>query len=156
MERPLVLVAAVIIGACSASNPSQRQFAEEQAKSQIGATSGWQLDPAVSRVELQGMRDRAYGYCQKEKPSDSACFVEQDISLFEYARSFAMVRIYRSERNPTFPYARGHKANPAAFERVKSYCQSIYEDHGSADARFLGACMMDGLGGDFFGIVAVD
>lgn len=102
------------------------------------------------------MRDRAYGYCHRQKPADASCPLNQDASLFYYARSFALIRIYRTERSePKSPYIVGHQADPAAFDKVKSYCRSIYEDHGASDARVLGPCMMDGLGGDFFGVAVV-
>jgi hypothetical protein len=156
MKWIIVALAAAAIGACSAGLPSGQQIAEAQAKSKVGPTSEWKVDPSVSRAELQDMRDRAYGYCYQEKASDEKCLVEQDLSLFEYARSFALIRIFHSERYPTFPYARGHQADPAAFERIRTYCRSIYEDHGRADARLLGPCMLDGLGGDFFGVASVD
>lgn len=101
------------------------------------------------------MRDRAYGFCIEEKPSAVACLIEQDHALYEYARAFALVRMFRDEQEPVFPYAVGHKLDLAAFDQARSYCRSIYEDHGARDARMLGPCLAVTVGADYFGIVHV-
>ena len=101
------------------------------------------------------MRDQAYRYCLSEKVSDQNCLGDQDVSLFGYANSFRVIRLFRQESKPTLPFAIGHMQDPTAFERVNRYCQSIYEDHGSRDARSLGPCMSAGVGADFFGVVPV-
>ena len=101
------------------------------------------------------MRDRAYDYCSTEKASDNSCADAQDESLFQYANTFRLIGIFRSEPDPTFAFAIGHKQDPAALDRIHRYCRSIYEDHGSRDARVLGPCMSAGVGADFFGVVGV-
>lgn len=52
-------------------------------------------------------------------------------------------------------FAAGHALRPNAFNEVRDYCWSVYVDNGSADARMLGPCLLDGVGGDFFGVVPV-
>jgi hypothetical protein len=101
------------------------------------------------------MRDRAYTFCLSKKPADKDCLNEQDWSLFEYANAFWLVREFRSETDPTSPFARGYQLNPSAFDRPRRYCLSVYEDAGSRDARSLGPCMAAATGGDFFGVVPV-
>jgi hypothetical protein len=129
--------------------------AELQAGAYFGATADWKLDPRLPQASVQEMRDRAYRYCLGRKAPDENCFREQDQSLFAFAKSFALVRTFRSEQEPTFPFAVAHQLEPAAFEGVRRYCQSVYEDAGSGDARSLGPCMSAAVGADFFGIVPV-
>ena len=151
MRRLFPIVAALLVASCGEG----REIADLQAKSVLGATAAWKLDPALPSSEVQEMRDRAYRYCLTVKGSDQRCFAEQDHSLFEYANSFRMVRIFRSEAKPTFPFAIAHKRDTAAFGRAESYCRSVYEDQGSRDARGLGPCMSAAVGADFFGVMPV-
>jgi hypothetical protein len=150
-----VALVSFVLSACGNGHSAGQQIADAQAKSFYGATAHWKLDPALARSEVQEMRDRAYGYCLREKPSEKDCFNEQDHSLFDYTNAFGLVRIFHSEAEPTFPYAVGHKQSRAAFERVRRYCRSVYEDAGSRDARSLGPCVSAGVGADFFGVVPV-
>lgn len=143
------------ITSCGPDRRDGSQLASLQAKSKLGVTTAWKLDPALSTSIIQGMRDRAYQFCSAEKPSDKSCPSEQDYSLFEYSNAFRLVRLFRSADGPSDPFAIGHKLDPAAFERAKRYCYSIYEDDGSRDARGLGPCMSAAVGADFFGIVPV-
>ncbi len=149
------ILAFAFLASCSGGEQDLRRHADAQAKSQLGPTASWMLDKAVSRSEIQGMRDRAYSFCADKKPPNPNCFDEQDHSLFEYARSFDTIRLFRAEQNPTFPFALGHKLDPNAFKRVHDYCRTVYTDHGSDDARMLGPCMIAGTGGDYFGVVQV-
>lgn len=148
----IVLSFAVAVAACGKSGPN---FASLQARSPLGPTSEWKLDPALRLADVQEMRNRAYGYCLSKKPSDQLCTAEEDHSLFEYANSFRTVRLFRSEDKPTFPFAVAHKQDASAFERARRYCNSVYEDQGSRDARSLGPCMSAAIGADFFGFVPV-
>lgn len=157
MGSPARLAAAIACLICSTAQAQAQveEVATRQERSQLGATEQWPLDPALSRSEIQLMRDRAYGFCMVEKASDEGCIDEQDHSLFHYVSSFALVRLFRAERRPTNPFAAGHIDDPSAFDGMQSYCYSIYSDHGARDARMLGPCMMARLGGDFFGVVSV-
>jgi len=140
---------------CGKGAPSAHEIASAEAKSTLGPIAKWKLDPGVNRTALQQMRDRAYVFCLTKKASDKNCTGEQDWSLFTYANAFYMVRQFRSESNPTFPFAKGHSSNPSAFELPRRYCMSVYVDAGSQDARSLGPCMSAATGGDYFGIVPV-
>ena len=155
MKVTSLIALALVLGACGNRQSDAEQIANLQAKSALGPTAGWKLDPALPQTKVQDMRDRAYRYCLNERASDQNCLGEQDHSLFAYANSFRLVRIFRSESEPTFPFAIAHKQDPAAFERVHQYCRSVYEDQGSSDARGLGPCMSAGIGADFFGVVPV-
>lgn len=141
---------------CSQKDAAPASFSEAQAKSRMGPVSAWKIDPALPRAELQNMRDRAYRYCVSAKAGDRQCFVEQDLSLFEFARSFAIARFLISEDSPANFYAEGLRSDPKAFRRAVAYCYSIYSDHGAADARMLGPCVSPAVGGNFFGIATVD
>lgn len=145
----------LVLTACGNGQPDAQRIADAQTRSFLGRTDQWKLDTALDRPRVQQMRDRSYSYCLSKRPSDEDCFNLQDHSLFEYANAFALVRIYRSEKNPAFPYARAHKETPAAFEQVYRYCRSVYDDAGARDARSLGPCMSAGVGADFFGVVPV-
>lgn len=153
MRRSLLIFAPFIVASCGANQVDDRQIADLQARSSLGATATWKLDAALPSSKVREMRDRAYRYCLTEKASDQSCFAEQDHSLFEYANSYRLVRIFRSEDKPTFPFAVAHKRDAAAFDRAESYCRSVYEDQGSRDARGLGPCMSAVVGADFFGVV---
>ena len=155
MRQLLLIVAPLVLASCGPDQSQLREIADLQAKSFLGATGSWKLDPALSSSKVQEMRDRAYRYCLSEKASDQGCLAAQDHSLFEYANSFRVVRIFRSEDKPTFPFAVAHKRDPAAFGRAETYCRSVYEDQGSRDARSLGPCMSAVVGADFFGVVPV-
>lgn len=155
MRATSLIALALVLSACGSRQTDAEQIANLQAKSAIGPTAKWQLDPALPQSQVQDMRDRAYRFCLNEKPADKRCLGEQDHSLFQYSNSFRLVRIFRSESKPTFPYAIAHKDDPAAFEHILQYCRSVYEDQGSSDARALGPCMSAGFGADFFGIVPV-
>lgn len=150
-----LIAVAVLFSGCGSPPPDARHLADLQAKSSLGPTAGWKLDPALQQATVQQMRDRAYLYCLNERKTDQPCLIDQDHSLFEYANSFRLVRMFRSEDEPTFPYAVAHKQNPAAFDRIHRYCRSIYQGQGSRDARALGPCMSAGVGADFFGVVPV-
>ena len=154
--RWISLVAACMqLAACGDALPTAREVGSAQATSKLGPISGWELDAAVNGAQLQQMRDRAYVFCLSKRPVDKDCLSEQDWSLFEYANAFRKVRGFRSEANPTFPFAKGFQLNPSAFDRSRRYCSSVYEDSGSRDARSLGPCMSAATGGDFFGVVPV-
>jgi hypothetical protein len=155
MKQLFLIVAPFLVASCGPHRGEGREIADLQAKSLLGATAAWKLDPALPSTKVQEMRDRAYRYCLIEKASNQRCFAEQDHSLFEYANSFRVVRIFRSEDKPTFPFAVAHKRDPAAFRRAESYCRSVYEDQGSRDVRGLGPCMSAVVGADFFGVVPV-
>jgi hypothetical protein len=154
MRRFFLIVAPLVVTSCGADGDAG-QIADLQAKSSLGATAMWKLDAALPSLKVREMRDRAYRYCLTEKASDQTCLAAQDHSLFEYANSFRLVRIFRAEDKPTFPFAVAHKRDPAVFDRAESYCRSVYEDQGSRDARGLGPCMSAAVGADFFGVVPV-
>ncbi|WP_221234846.1 hypothetical protein [Sphingomonas aerophila] len=101
------------------------------------------------------MRDRAYIFCRQNKELNKECEAQQDYSIFEYANAFRVVRLFRSERSPSFPFAMAHQRDLTAFQRVRDYCQATYQDQGSDDARGLGPCMAAGTGADFFGVLPV-
>ncbi len=149
------LTAVVLALSACGSQFDAKQVADLQAKSALGPTNQWDLEPELPLVKVQAMRDRAYQFCLSEKASDEECVKEQDHSLFQYANTFRLVRIFRSEENPTYPYAVAHKNDPSAFERIQRYCLSLYEDQGARDARALGPCMSAAVGADFFRIVPV-
>ena len=155
MKWKSLFAVTVALSACGADQSDARQIADAQSKSGIGSTAEWKLDPALPLSKVQVMRDRAYRYCFSEKVSDTSCLAEQDHSIFAYANSFRLVRIFRRKEIPTFEFAVAHKQNPAEFERVNRYCIAIYEDQRSADARSLGPCMSAGVGADFFGVLPV-
>ena len=155
MKATGLITMALVLSACGHRQSDAEQIANLQAKSAIGPTSEWKLDPALPQSDVKEMRDRAYRYCLSNKPSDQSCLGEQDHSLFQYSNSFRLVRVFRSEAKPTFPYAVAHKEDPAAFERVHQYCRSVYEGQGAGDARALGPCMSAGVGADFFGVIPV-
>lgn len=155
MRWLFLIVALFVAASCGADRDKGRHIADLQEKSFLGTTAAWELDPALRPSKVQEMRDRAYRYCLTEKVSDHGCFAQQDQSLFEYANSFRVVRIFRSENKPTFPFAVAHKGDPAAFGRAESYCRSVYEDQGSRDARSLGPCMSAVVGADYFGVIPV-
>ena len=155
MKATSLIAFALVLSACGNRQSGAEQITNLQAKSALGPTAEWKLDPSLPQAKVQEMRNHAYRYCLSEKPSDQSCLGEQDHSLFEYSNSFRLVRIFRSEEKPTFPYAVAHKEDPAAFERVHQYCRSAYEDQGSRDARALGPCMSAGTGADFFGVIPV-
>ena len=154
MRREIVLLTLLTL-TCGNGNAQAPQYRTLQAESFFGPTGDWKLDASLKLEDVQLMRDRAYRYCFSEKPADADCVKQQDNSLFEYARSFAVVRMFRSEPQPTFPFASAHKDNPAAFSQIHDYCRAVYRDAGARDARSLGPCMAAGLGADFFSIVPV-
>lgn len=145
----------LLVAACSAEGVDAPRVRDAQARSPLGSLEKWDLDTALLSADLQGMRDRAYIFCAK-KPRSAVCEEEQDLSLFAYANSFRLVRLFRSEPNPSFSFAKAHKAEPEAFHRVKHYCETVYQDQGATDARSLGPCMSAGVGSDFFGLAPVD
>ena len=155
MRRLSILVVAAALAACGDGQTDAQVIAGLQAKSALGPTSEWRLDPALALSVVQGMRDRAYRFCLSKKSSDEECTGEQDQSLFAYANSFRLVRGFRSEVEPVFPYARAHKDDPSAFGRALNYCGSIYVDQRSEDARSLGPCMSGAVGADYFGVIPV-
>ncbi len=155
MKATSLVTLALVLSACGDRLLDGKQITELQAKSALGPTAEWPLDTALPQSEVQEMRDHAYRFCLSNKASDQGCLNEQDHSLFQYANSFRLVRLFRSEAKPTFPYAIAHKNNPAAFQRVLRYCRSAYEDQGSGDTRVLGPCMSAGMGSDFFGVIPV-
>ena len=155
MRWSILVPVTVVLSGCANTQSDARQIADAQAKSFYGQTAKWELDSALPQSTIQAMRDRAYRYCFDEKASAEGCLDEQDHSLFQYANSFRLVRTFRSEAEPTFPFAAAHKQDPAAFERVHLYCRSIYQDQGARDARALGPCMSAGVGADFFSVIPV-
>jgi len=155
MKSTKLLAVCVALTGCGEMAPSAQEVASAEAKSMMGPLSKWKLDSAIKATTLQQMRDRAYVFCLTKKASDKNCPTEQDWSLLTYANAFSLVRQFRSEANPTFPFAEGHKLNPSAFELARRYCLSVYADAGSGDARSLGPCMSAAVGGDYFGIVPV-
>lgn len=150
-----IFVWALVLSGCGSDSNDGRDFTQAQNKSWIGPTSAWNLDAALPRAEISDMRNRAYGYCADVKGTDEDCLREQDHSLLAYANAFRLVRIFRSEAKPTFPFAVAHKRDPAAFARIRRHCRSIYEDQGRGDARSLGPCMSAGTGADFFDVLSV-
>jgi hypothetical protein len=143
------------IAACGIATDNAEKVRAAQKRSHLGSLKGWRLDAALDGNELQRMRDRAYAFCL-DKPASAICERDQDLSLWAYADSFRLVRIFRADPAPTFPFAVSHSRDPGAFKRVRRYCEGVYRDLGAGDARMLGPCMSDGVGGDFFGIIAVD
>lgn len=157
MKGALLIFALIALVACDDEARDRQSLRDAQARSPFGPMQHWNLDAAVPFVEVQAIRDSAYAFCQlKRQSANAACEREQDRSLFAYANSFRLVRIFRSEANPTLPFAKAHKNDPAAFQRVTRYCEAMYRDQGGSDARSLGPCMSAGVGGDFFDLIAVD
>ena len=95
----------LVLGGCGNGQADGSRIVEAQAKSLYGPTAQWKLDPAVSQAQVQEIRNRGYTYCLAKKPTDTNCANQQDHSVFMYASAFGMVRIFRSEAKPTFPYA---------------------------------------------------
>lgn len=157
MKGALLIFAFVAVVACDDEIRDRQSLWDAQETSSFGPVHQWNLDAAVPADKVQAIRDRAYAFCQrKDQGASAACEREQDLSLSAYANSFRSVRIFRSEANPTFPFAKAHKEDPAAFQRRRRYCEAVYRDQGESDARSLGPCMSAGVGGDFFGLIAVD
>jgi hypothetical protein len=150
-----IIVATFALTGCSAEQSNADQLLKAQASSRLGPTSGWKLDPVLSAATIQQMRDRAYLFCQNNKGSAKGCEAQQDWSIFEYANAFRLVRLFRSEQSPRFPFAMAHQRDLTAFQRVRNYCQATYQDQGSDDARGLGPCMAAGTGADFFGVLPI-
>jgi len=150
-----VIVATFALSGCSVEQPNANQLAKAQASSRLGPTGIWKLDPVLSAATIQQMRDRAYVFCRSNKGSGKECEAQQDWSIFEYANAFRVVRLFRSERSPSFPFAMAHQRDSAAFQRVRNYCETTYQDQGSDDARGLGPCMAAGTGADFFGVLPI-
>lgn len=101
------------------------------------------------------MRDRAYHFCRDIKNDDRICYVDQNRSIFGYSNSFSLVQMFREEKPPIEGFVAAHQRNKEAFQRIRNYCEGVYRDQGSADARGLGPCMAAGMGSDYFGIVPV-
>ncbi|MHA3841354.1 hypothetical protein ACX0GZ_09055 [Sphingomonas aestuarii] len=157
MKGALLIFALIALVACDDEARNRQSLRDAQARSPFGPVQRWNLDAAVPAAEVQAIRDRAYAFCQRKLQGANAdCEREQDLSLFAYANSFRLMRIFRIEANPTFPFAEAHKNDPAAFQRVTRYCEAVYHDQGGSDARSLGPCMSAGVGGDFFGLIDVD
>ncbi len=157
MKGAVLIFALIALAACDDEAHDRLSLRDAQAKSTFGPVQRWHLDAAVPAAKVTAIRDFAYAFCQrKHQGANAACEREQDLSIFAYANSFRMVRIFRSAQNPTFPFAKAHKDDPAAFQRVMRYCEAVYRDQGGSDARSLGPCMSAGIGGDFFGLIAVD
>ena len=155
MWRRSLLLICFLLNACGNGHDEARRIADLQAKSDLGSTSQWPLDPALAPAQIQEMRDRAYIHCLSKRPSDRACFFEQDKSLVAYANAFRMIRALRSDEKPARPFEEAHLRDVTAFDRVHRYCLSVYEDAGARDARSLGPCMSASFGADFFGIIPV-
>ncbi len=130
MRVSSVAIACLIMSACGNQQPDARQIAVAQARSFLGATGDWKLDPSLAEADVQKIRDRAYGFCLARSPADKNCLNEQDHSIFMYASAFAMIRMFRSEPKPTVAYAVALKERPDLFEQVRRYCRSVYEDAG--------------------------
>jgi hypothetical protein len=155
MKWGCFFAAGLALAACGKSPPNAQVIASAEAKSTLGPITKWKLDAAVNGMALQQMRDRAYVFCLARKASDKSCAGEQDWSLFTYANAFSLFREFRSEANPTSPFAKAYQQRPSAFELPRRYCLSVYVDSGSQDARSLGPCMSVAIGRDYFGVVAI-
>lgn len=74
----------------------------------------------------------------------------QDFSLFsandaEYLAAVAM----RNENYP-FPFAKAIHQHPQAYTQARAFCLEVYVDAGASDARSLGPCLQNAVGGDYF------
>lgn len=155
MKTIWLTLVAIALSGCGAERLNADNLALAQARSKMGPTSKWKIDPALSSEMVQKMRDNAYRFCRTKQLPLSQCEPEQDWSLFHYTRAFGLITIYQSEPSPTSPFAQAHKKNDKAFGLIRDYCERVYREQGSGDARGLGPCMAAGMGMDFFGIILV-
>lgn len=155
MRSSCLTIAILLLFGCNAEQPEFNQFSKAQSASGFGATNTWHIDPALNIVSIQKMRDRAYHFCHDRKNDDRICYADQDQSIFGYTNAFSLVRMFREEKTPIEGFAAAHQRNKETFQRILHYCEGVYRDQGSADARGLGPCMAAGMGSDYFGIVPV-
>lgn len=135
--------------------PSQGQIRAAQAKQGLGPTTGWRLAPADWAKKTAEMRDRAYAFCMEKHPNDPGCLADQDQSLVLANHADSVAAMWIKQPDDGHDYARALAANPDSLPAVRAYCFSIYHDAGARDARMLGPCMQNMIGGDYFGIVPV-
>ncbi|WP_314372478.1 hypothetical protein [Sphingomonas paucimobilis] len=155
MRSCCLAIAILLLVGCDAEKPEFNQFSKAQSASGFGSTNTWHIDPALNSVNIQKMRDRAYYFCHDRKNDDRTCYVDQDQSIFGYINAFNLVRTFRGEKPPIEGFVAAHQRNRKSFQRIRNYCEGVYKDQGSADARSLGPCMAAGMGSDYFSIVPV-
>lgn len=151
---------ALLAVACAPQEHTESNGTAQIASAQIAGgrlpISEWRLDESLPVTEVQGMRDRAYAFCLRARPSDDACFDRQDESLIMASHAIGIWRSYRDDEGELSRYAQAYRsAPPGTFEDIRAHCWSIYTDNGSADARMLGPCMLNAVGGDYFGVLPV-
>lgn len=152
----LILVA--ILTSCSPTEagPTIEQARAAQAQSQWGPTKTWKVTSAQWTKSTQAMRDRGYLFCLRKKAGDQRCFAEQDYSLISANQAETLAAMFVSNVEDSFPFARGIRDRPFLFTEARRYCLQVYEDAGASDARMLGPCLLNAVGGDYFGIVSVN
>lgn len=148
---------AAVLSACTPSSKTTtiHELREAQAKSGYGPTTKWRLAPATWSQSTQDMRDRAYRFCAIKRPKDMACRDAQDASLIVANHAESNFANLSKDTDSISPYFEAIRMRPEAFINVRDHCLQIYEDAGSADARLLGPCISNAVGGDYFGIVPV-
>ncbi|MFE8583011.1 hypothetical protein ACFX59_02780 [Sphingomonas sp. NCPPB 2930] len=135
--------------------PTAEQLHAEQQRSTYGPTSDWRLSDATWSRSTQKMRDRAYLFCWQKRRGDPQCPPSQDFALIlaNHAESNARAAV-RGER-PGMPFFDAIRQRPDAYIAARQHCMIVYQDGGAADARSLGPCLTNAVGGDYFGIVPV-
>lgn len=139
--------------------------ADAQENSFIGPTSDLEFEDISERSAFSEKRNRAYQFCidTREVTSDQLmCFDDQDHSLLSarsaitYAESILENGlVVDGHEFGAATHEFGIVQNPEIWSQAKEYCFSVYEDAGRNDARMLGPCLTNVVGGDFFRAVPV-
>ena len=130
-------------------------IADAQARSMAGAVAGWERPQGLTLSVMQAARDRAYAFCMEIRPGDMGCLNEEDKSLIYFSHAVTIWQLWQRDHSSTDSYAAAYRRNPGGFRKARRYCYSVYADNGSRDARMLGPCMLNAVGGDFFGIIPI-
>ncbi|GGD98874.1 hypothetical protein GCM10011529_01260 [Polymorphobacter glacialis] len=151
------LLFAWTVGGCSSatSPPTLDEVRATQGRSKAGPTENWRVANAVWSKSTQAMRDRAYRFCLTRRPRNTGCLDEQDWSLISANHAETNVSRILTSPDDEYPYFKAIRDRPASFSDARAFCFQIYDDAGAADARILGPCLLNAIGGDYFGIVPV-
>lgn len=129
-----------LVGGDGSSNRSAIQEAE--AKSFPGANPVWLT--LTNQTDLfRRVRDRAYGYCLRDRVVDKKCAFEQDEAVESAIAALYLAAEQAAMKNKD---SLGRKeryvaTNPDIAQGVVSSCWALYKEHGAADARVLSVCL---------------
>lgn len=145
-----------VLAGCSPSpgDVTSDRIDTAQRNSKFGRTADWRISDANWSKNTETMRDRAYRFCIERYEANTNCFNEQDYSLIAANHSETNARRAIGKESD-YPHFDSIRVRPEAFDEARRYCFSVYQDAGAADARILGPCLSNAIGGDFFGIVPV-